>query len=475
MNLRNAVNRYGWLAAVAAVAAFGFGLDQFAYAGTFSRYWADDYCYSAWVQHFGLFGAIADWYQTSGNRLSTLAVVALSELFGPRAIAFVSFVVLALWLGALIFALSRLTRPLKFAARPLWILAASVVMVYFTVLLAPDRLQTVYWRMGTLHYSLPIPLLLFNLGLIAGVLMRERGNWGWTSLASGVLAFFAAGLSETAGALQAGLFGLALAAWALLRRNDRRGLILFAAPLAGTLLMMFIQTQAPANAWRQAQMPPPDNLLLIVPVSLRYAVDFIFFAVRGQIVPFAVFVLAVVSLALLAVDARITARQAVIGIFASLATAYLLIVCSFAPSAYAALQYPAGRTQMPGHFALLAGLAAAAFFAAQILRGLLPRAESLLRLIAVLVVLAACLYSLRALPVARQDIDRLSAWAERWDARDAQIRQSIAGGEKTLLVPQVEVVQTLEDIGPDSAHWINACAALYYRAGPITAQPEAVR
>ena len=474
----NVVRRYSWIAAVVAMVAFGAGLALFAYAGSFTRYWADDYCYSAWVQHYGLFGAIADWYQTSGNRLSTLAAVALTELFGPGAIGFVPGGVLLLWVGAWVFALSRIARFAKWGIRPIWWFAASLAMVYFTVLLAPDRLQSVYWRMGTLHYALPLPLLLINLGIIAGALAVNRRGWAWLVAGCGLLAFFAAGLSETAGALQAGLFGLLLAAWVIFRRGDRRGGILFTASLVGTLLMMLIQTQAPANAWRQAAMPPPDNLLLVVPVSLRFAAEFAFYALRGQIVPFAVFVLAVAALALLAVGEetpRISARAAGFGIIGSLVIAYLLIVCTFAPSAYAGLQYPAGRAQMPGHFALMAGLGAAAVFGTILLRRLIPSGKGFAQTVALVILLAACLYPLRALPVVRADISRLSAWSARWDARDAQIRQSAAAGEMVLIVPQVEVVQSLEDIGPDPAHWINACATLYYRVGSITAQPEAVQ
>jgi hypothetical protein len=38
-------------------------------------------------------------------------------------------------------------------------------------------------------------------------------------------------------------------------------------------------------------------------------------------------------------------------------------------------------------------------------------------------------------------------------------------------VQQTDVVQTLEDIGPDPDFWINRCAAVYFGAGSITAKP----
>jgi hypothetical protein len=32
-------------------------------------------------------------------------------------------------------------------------------------------------------------------------------------------------------------------------------------------------------------------------------------------------------------------------------------------------------------------------------------------------------------------------------------------------------VRTLEDLGPEPKHWINVCAAVYYGARSITANP----
>ena len=90
------IKRLQTLVLLASGLVFAASLGLYAWAGFSARYWADDYCYGATVRVYGLVSAIAHWYVESGNRLSTLVGVALSEAFGMGAIRFVPMVVLAL-------------------------------------------------------------------------------------------------------------------------------------------------------------------------------------------------------------------------------------------------------------------------------------------------------------------------------------------------------------------------------------------
>lgn len=475
---------------------FAASLGLFAWAGFSTRYWADDYCYGAWVRFYGLPGAVLDWYQTSGNRLSTLVAVALGESFGMNAIRWVPLTVLALMVAAWVMCLGQLARLAGLDSTApgsrVWL---ALVQVYFLVLLAPDRLQTIYWRMGTLHYTLPLALLLFNLALLVWA-WRRLDRWLWPVVGlSGLLAFFAAGFSETYAALQAGVYGTMLLAaawmgWASLRsapaksRSPFRLLPLTGAPLAGTLLMMAVMALAPANAWRQAVMPPPDNLLLVIPYALRYALDFIIASLASRPVPYAVYGLGMAALAILLCGAgqlpRLQPKTAGFGLAISLLATYGLVVCSFAPSAYAGLLYPAARAQMPAAFILLAGLGAAAGLGAVLLAGLVQRGTQRLAPVrgarmaggvALLLLAAISLYPLRQASIPLNERAGLAARAERWDTRDAQIRAALAAGVREVRVQQVDVVQSLEDLAPEPSNWINACAALYYQASSISAFP----
>lgn len=453
------------------------GLVSFAYAGTFARFWADDYCYSATVKSFGWLQGTLQWFLTSGNRFSTITPVALSDLFGMRAVEFLPALVLVIWVLAWVFFLAQVSRLAGKHLPALWISLVALFFVFFSVLLAPDRLQTIYWRMGTLHYTFPIPILLFNAGFILWSMRRMTREAAWVGVVSGLLALFTAGFSETFAALQAGLFFMAIAlTLVFLPAGQRqRWSLAFLAPLIGTIAAMAIMLLSPSNIWRSAAAPPPDNLLLIVPYSLRYAADFLFYTVRGQLVPFIVFLLGVSALAWLAYwgdSPALPPKSAVFGIVGSLAAAYLLVVFSFAPSAYAGLQYPAGRAMMPALFIFLVGLSVSMFFLVGLLRHLVSPRLSSWGAFAMLVVLFGCsLYVLRATGIARQDVARLSTWSVRWDARDIQIRQQLAANQPDVRVQQIEVVRTIEDIGPDTSFWINACAAAVYGAHSIQANP----
>lgn len=470
-------DRISKAAPLISILIFLAGLALFAYVGTYSRFWADDYCYTAAVKQNGLLDGLVKWYRSDGNRVSTLAVVAFADWFGWKSIEFSPLVVLAIWTGAWIFFLANLTRLFRWTAARSWLLLLALVEVYFAVFLAPDRLQSIYWRMGTYHYTLPIPLLLINLGMLAGAACQPGKRAVWIGAASLGLSFFAAGLSETFAAMQTGALALAVAAVLIFSPLRLRRLAAgwLSAALAGSLLMMGVMALSPANIWRQAVMPPPDNMLLIIPYSLRFAGNFIFYTLRGQSTSFLVYMALLGALGLLAVPTgqrRLSPKVGLAGAGVSLLVMYALIVCSFAPSALAALSYPAGRALMPGSFALLAGLGCAALFLGLTLRSVIPEAkQGWLMGLAVVMLLLLSLYPFRASIVARKDMDQLSSWAARWDTRDQQIRQAVAAGNLDITVRQVEVVQSLEDIGPDATHWINKCASVFYDAHSITAAP----
>lgn len=456
---------------------FLVGLAQFGYAGTFSRYWADDYCYSAVVNQQGLIQGEVFWYNTSGNRVSTLVAVSLSELFGQKAIQWIPIAILILWIGATMFFFYELIRTLGWKIKGfVWTGLLSVITVYFAIYLAPDRMQSFYWRMGTLHYSLPLPLLLITLGLLSACWRRTKMN-GWLIALSGLLSFFAAGLSETFAAMQTGLLLMVILALVIFWRGAKRAraVWLLIAPLLGSIAMMIVMMLSPSNAARQASLPPPDPLWQIIPVSLRYAADFVFLSLRGRWLPYLVFCVVGSLIGMLAIDReqiQLSIRHSVVGFGVALLGAYALVVCSFAPSALGGLQYPVGRALMPGAFALLAGLFGAAFFAGRILWRLIPVHRGVLARMTFLVILVgACLYPIQARGIAQNEIQQLSVRAGRWDARNAQILDAVAAHENEVLVKQTDIVKGMGDLGPDSTDWINRCAAVYYGIGSITANP----
>lgn len=446
------------------------GLARLGYAGWFSRHWADDYCYSAVARDFGFLGAPRVWYLTEGSRFSTISVVGLLDLLGPVNVQVYPALLLFLFCAGLFALLYRLfpgRNALSWLATALFALAFP----YFLFLLAPSRVESFYWRMGSLHYTLPLALLFFLLA----ALFRPPGT-GWRRPVSALFillaAFLIAGLSETHAALQAVVFFLLLLGGLLpqtpLLRQARWGA---SAALLGTLFALAVEFASPSTAWRQAAMPPPPDLVTFLGTLLQFTFDFTRDLLRGYPLPLAALLLT--SFAVFA--ALLPAPQGKPGGYlASAALALLagigLAASAMAPSVYAGLQYPAPRALQPVVYALLLGLAGASAAFASALRAL-PRVSRLVPLAVTLALLASLLVVGRQVLRPFPELNTLQTWAARWDIRDAQIRGEVAAGASSVTTREIEVVRGVGDYGPDPTDWVNRCAAAWYKLQKLTALP----
>lgn len=462
--------RLGILLAGLAVLA---GLAAFAYAGTFSRLWTDDFCYSGEIQTNGFFNGTLDWLQTGGNRYAALWGVGVMDLFGTYAVRAMPAVVLVLWVLTGWWALYAAQKRLKIQFVAGGGLLLALALVFVAVFAAPHRLQTLYWRMGTLHYTLP---LVFFLGMVALTLRAwpaagKALHAPETAALTALLAFVAAGASETYAAFQTGALLLALAVFLAVNRRGAwsAGLPLLLTPLLTSLAGMAVMALAPANAWRQTLMPPPDNLGVLISYTLRYTFDFYVQTLTSTPLPLAVWLAVCAAAGLLLRHAWNVKR------LLGMAAAALLIgaglaACAIAPSVYAGLQYPAGRALNVAWFALLSGLGAASLLAAAALKAAFP--ARWWGAAALLLALGCGAYTVRGIPAILDEAQTLAVKAARWDARQALILTSRAQGDLDVIVPEVDVVSSLEDLGADTDYWINACMANYYQVDGLQALPE---
>jgi hypothetical protein len=56
--------------------------------GFFSRYLADDYCFSDQIRNKGILGGLTFFYQNISNRFGAFLFISLTELFGEKVIQF---------------------------------------------------------------------------------------------------------------------------------------------------------------------------------------------------------------------------------------------------------------------------------------------------------------------------------------------------------------------------------------------------
>jgi hypothetical protein len=453
-------------------------LSVYAYLGAFIRPIGDDYCISARLIGYNLLEASLYKYWYTSNRFSNQFVAYFSDLFGPRGVAVLAVAALLLWLAGLTWLFYEAARALRVRWN-VWtgfLLAELIALVsYYS---ASNVFQSVFWRPGLMTYFTPLVIYSFIFaGLLRGMRVAAGGRASlWTITILFFAAFFAGGLSETAGALHISMLGLALVATFIWNKGATRraALALIAAALAGALLAMFGMFITPANAIRLDDTATPTFTVVILR-ALAFAGLFLAEAARLLRITSAFALAAGFLLAYLFVKRGDVAmqrlylpRRAWWGLLLLPALTYLLIAASFAPSAYGQ-SYPLERVRFPAHVLLVTALLLEGG-----LLGLLAARWPLPRAATALAVLALTVAALYPLWVTRNNLALIPEYrtrAAQWDARDERIRELAAAGEKNIVVWQLPGIAQVKDLDTRPSHWVNFCAAIYYDVDTIRA-PE---
>ena len=451
------------------------GLALLAYLGFYNRYWADDWCYSADARALGTIPATLQYFEPdntgySTNRYSLTFFSALTEntlgMFGNQLIATLTIL---LWLGGLFWTgrnLSRLLKPIPTSA----ILLAAGLLLFYNLYLSPQRFQILYWRSGVLPYSAAIVFGLLLLGFITHQTTRQSPA-RWVNYIVAPLAFIAAGLGEISCVfLFSGVTLLLIGAW-LGRKQAwaKNSLQTIFVTWLFLLFGMIALIVSPSNA-RVAAMGAKRNSLLAVPfVSLRHALDFIVFSLKGLLLPHVIFIGMMTSLgAIVSVNEKrtsLTLKQvAVLLAFTTLIT-YLLIVAIQAPSAYFYSATPDPRGQSLARFTLLLGLAVMAWIAGM---WIAQKISSKWLLIAsTIVMLAGFAYTARTITIIYSELDGFVHRAQIWDERDAIIKEAKAQGIMLIEVPAIDTAEIhTRDIfrtaGNGWTKFVQNCGSRYY-------------
>lgn len=463
-----------------AILAAASVLAVYAYLGLFSRYLADDYCNAALFASEDVFGQLITRYLEKSDRYTNIWFIGLSERLGFHSVTYLPAVMLALWVLGLtwLFAEIRRTGGWDWPAPVDLFLAA--MLAFYALFQAPNLYQTLYWRASMSTHFAP---LVFMAHLGAFLLRRIRqatcGQMDrWSGPLSFLLAFLVGGFSEPTVAIQIAALSIAILAIILLRgdRMARPALTLLSWTLAGSLAALLVMALSPANAFRLQGNSP--TYLSVFERTLRYTVEFIRDTFQTLPLPT---LTSVATMWLLFSGLSLRGgwqpsprgRRALwLTAAAAPLIAYLLIAASFAPSAYGQA-YPVERVRFAGRLLLTACLmlegALFGVLAAQV-RIRIIRPATLAAMIAFSLVLSA-LYPLRAAWLAAAEIPEYRARAAAWDARDAEIRALIAQGVTDLTVRHLGGVEGIKELDVRPRHWVNRCAAMYYRVNSIRAIP----
>ncbi len=134
------------------------GLAALGYAGTFSRYLADDYCFSRLVIENGFWGAQVKSFVTWSDRFSTVFITDIIDFAGVTGIRFLPLVLMGILLGGMVGSVIRLNRALNLPLTRFEIYLIGALLSYGVLITAPSQFQSVFWRAGSITYLLPLAM-----------------------------------------------------------------------------------------------------------------------------------------------------------------------------------------------------------------------------------------------------------------------------------------------------------------------------
>ncbi|HKZ44669.1 MAG TPA: DUF6056 family protein [Anaerolineales bacterium] len=455
----------------------------YAYLGIFSRHQADDYCYAWNATSRSLIDSQTTWYRTDSSRYAATFIITLTELVGQRSISVLPSLTIFLWLLGTWFLFNKIQRLLNLDLPPIAVFLLGEIWIFFTLLLAPNRYQVLYWRAGLIIYLVPIVVLTWLVFLLLSMLSgsNEKRIPVFAGLLLLILFFFNGGFSETIAAVLVGMLSLSLLFVLLFVKgnNRKRFLTLVGFALLGALLSLAVLFFSPATRMRQGLIGPPPDLVNLVLMSFKNAFIYMYITLGDQ--SFTLLILLLISLvsafsiiSTRNTDASIKPSSLVSLLFLAPLGAFLWIVCVTAPFAYGESSYPEARvlinaTMIMVLMVMVEGLVLGLTFGLLYQRSL-ETPSMVLRVALLIVLLLMCLYPIySARQVYAVEYPLYKQRAMDWDQRDAYIRSQLAAGNKDITVTTFFMIGNVLEFNPDSGNWLNGCAAMYYGADSISA------
>ena len=446
----------------------GIALAGLAYLGGYTRFMADDYCSAYYAIQFGLLRSIWYWYITWSGRYTAFAFdwLTLTKTLGPYGAHLVPPIAIATWLIATIAAVQlslKAITPRSAITNIAIAVSASFVLVVIT--LSPDIAQSYFWLNGMRSYSLPLVVMSVYAFLFQWIVPRlksDKAIW-WTCILAFSLTFANGGFSETMAVLQpvmlifiTGLYWLAND-----RKIDTTFKVLSAATL-GALLSLIIVALAPGNALRKAQLPPAPSLQKWMEISigayLSYLQDILF---SPQKITALLGAISVSAWAGTGYKAQIKLRWWMIP--AQIMGGLVLSFICIPPAVYGYAAPPPPRMLSIASFALVTFWMVASFLIGS---GLAHTSRSSTRMEIGLIVLATLLISVSSaltMSYVNQNQSAYIAYAQKWDAMDAQILQARANHQPFVNIPAMSNWAKLERPNDHPKFWATACYSEYYR------------
>jgi hypothetical protein len=480
-------------------AVFAIPLIAYAYAGSASRYFGDDFCASAVFRDHGLVGGQRWFYMNWGAVPTTLLLMALTDPAGVWLTRILPAIALAAWVAATAWAVRRLTERIGDRFDVAASLLLGELIVYATIADSPNVIQSLYLRVPMFEYVGPLIGLMLYTGFLARSSARPSAGAG-AMAASGAIAFVTGSFGPTYVALQTTAVALAvLVAWALDRSDRSRTLRhLLIAGLTGSLAALAFIAVAPGNAIRQHSFQSSPSAPGIVKWSLLSTVFMVarplLPLLHGTIVtaapralgetpvwlgkaldmaasPLTPIVLVGVSASVAFTRATSAAgdqRHARLALLGIPIVACVLIMACMAPSVYGTSAPPPPRALIIPQFVFVCLSVCWGHALGVWARTFNASGRGFMRPVVAAIACAAVWASFASARATIREGTALRQWAVRWDETDRLLRVEHARGRRHAVVPAVDSIGGVGSIGPNPNDWVNWCAARYYDFDTIT-------
>ena len=469
------------LAAAGLMVPPGIVIGLHIYIGSFNRMLGDDYCTTYMAERLGLFRSLWFWYRTWHGRFSANVADWLISLFGPGGYPVYTFIFLATWVLFAVIAVrmaldAREYVSFKLAAA----LLLAVLLVFTTLSLTPDIIESLFWWGGVRSYLSPLILIV----LYFAFYFRFLGS-GRTAIQTNLglvlsfgLALFMGGFSETFTPVLVVLFaGLMASAWLVSTSGRKADASLFlSAGFIGALLSLIVMISAPGNSIRRAYFPVPPDVFTTLRIASASYLTFLSDMVRS---PYALTGLLGSTLGSIWLGMRLNRESGISTvhgwwIVCVLVMGFILAFACFPTAVYATYEPPPARTLITPAFILAVCFLFTGFAFGEWLPS---RGKSERMLVPLLLVLAYVSITFSASGTAQRLYamrDVHIEFAQRWDRVDAQIRAAKASGLREVVIPSLTNWADAAFPTDNPRYWPNVCYSKFYDINIVAPplQPE---
>ncbi|MBV6449730.1 MAG: hypothetical protein MHPDNHAH_00443 [Anaerolineales bacterium] len=449
------------------LAVFLIGLGVYAYLGVYFRYWADDWCYNADFRNLGFLETLRGYAYNTTYTPSRYSVTILAGMFYPLGVFGLQILIplsLLLWTGALV----RLSRNVSaLSGYPLSTFHAtllSLIIVYFTIYLAPHLYQSIYWNTGFFTYTFPLILIPWVLTFVI-----DQNRSAIKTIFIALLSLLAGGFSEASCTVLVSILAVYTVIAFIGTRYKKfwaeKTFVNAVVALTFAIIAMALLVFAPTTQIRAERYGEPASLSELIVLVFNFTRAFVTLSIKDY-QHILIFVLAgLFGFVLNSKERDINIPKTLalgLGIFLF---AVLLVAASLTPSAYVERGLPIERTQIIPRHIMVFAFAALGWIAGYALRNLF--ASLWLQKTLIAVSLLMLIFPILTIFKSTELISVFQTRAQLWDEREATILSAAADDQSRVEVLAIDgaPIGGIRDFDPPDkkGYWITRCAEDYYQ------------